>query len=74
MFKRLKLVIEVKIAKDLIRMKSLIDEINADILAYKTAYERVVFVIYDLGTIRDEAEFKSSIEAVEGVAVVIIKD
>lgn len=55
-------------------MKSLIDEINADILAYKTAYERVVFVIYDLGTIRDEAEFKSSIEAVEGVAVVIIKD
>ena len=51
----------------------MIEEISADITAYKKAYQRQLYVVYDLGVIRDEAEFKRDIEMVEGVKVVIVK-
>ena len=50
------------------------DEINADITAYSTKYERLLFVVYDLGVIRDEAEFRRDIEnAGANIKVVIVK-
>ena len=51
----------------------MIDEINGDIPAYQTRYENVIFAIYDLGFIRDVAEFKGSIERNTNVYVVIVK-
>jgi hypothetical protein len=51
----------------------MIDEINADIIGYGGSYDRCVFVIYDLGFIRDEAQFKGDIEKNPNVNVLIIK-
>ncbi len=69
----LKLCIEVKLLKDKSRKSKLIEEINADITAYSKEYERILFVIYDLGYIRDEIEFKRDIEASGNIKVIIIK-
>ena len=72
-FDSLDLALETKLCKSAAKEKALIDEINADILAYKTCYNRIVFVIYDLGCIRDEGRFRSGIEGNPGVYVLIIK-
>ena len=69
---KMQLCIEVKLLKEGRRSK-MIEEISADITAYKKAYQRQLYVVYDLGVIRDEAEFKRDIEMVEGVKVVIVK-
>ena len=54
---------EVKIIKEKSHLKKMIEEINADITAYSKKYERLMFVVYDLGCIRDIDEFKRDIEA-----------
>lgn len=69
---KLGLCIEVKLIKTGNKSKT-IDEINADITAYSKQYERLFFVVYDLGTIRDEYEFKRDIEGCGNIKVVIIK-
>ena len=69
----LKLCLEVKLSKSPDKLRSIVDEINADIRAYATAYERQLYVIYDLGTIRDEAEFKRGLEDAPGVSVLVVK-
>lgn len=69
----LKLCLEVKLLKSADQHKALVDEINADIRAYGTQYERQFYVVYDLGFIRDEPEFKRDLEDVPGVSVLIIK-
>src|SRR6266568_3376884 len=69
----LHLALEVKLCDSSIRVKELIDEINADIPPYQTRYKNVIFVIYDLGFIRDMTEFKGSIENNLNVHVIIIK-
>ena len=51
----------------------MIDEINADIRTYSTVYDRQLYVIYDLGTIRDEEEFKRDLEDTPGVSVIVVK-
>lgn len=52
----------------------IIDEINADIPAYSTKYRRLLFIVYDLGVIRDESEFRSGIESNgQNIKVVIVK-
>ena len=51
----------------------MIEEINADITAYSKEYKNILFIIYDVGIIRDETEIKRDIENVEGVNVIIIK-
>lgn len=48
-------------------------KINADIRTYATHYERQLYVVYDLGTIQHEDEFKRGIEETPGVAVVVVK-
>ena len=72
-FDRLGLAVEVKLCKDRDREKPMIDEINADIVGYAGKYDRCVFVIYDLGFIRDVARFSEDIEANPNVHVLIVK-
>jgi hypothetical protein len=72
-FEALDLAVEAKLCKSASKEKEIIDEINADIPAYQTRYSRVMFVIYDLGFIRDVDKFKSGIEGNPGVRVLVIK-
>jgi hypothetical protein len=72
-FPNFKLCLEVKLSTSTDKLKTIVDEINADIRAYATRYERQLYVIYDLGTIRDEAEFKRGLEDAPGVSVVVVK-
>lgn len=70
----LKTAIEVKFLKEGATVGRIVDEINADIQAYRKAYDAVVFVVYDVaGVLRDEAEFRRDLEATEGVRVLVIK-
>jgi hypothetical protein len=68
-FPNLKLCAEVKLSKSADKLRSIVDEINADIRTYGTLYERQLYVVYDLGTIRDEAGFKRGLEDAPGVSV-----
>lgn len=72
-FDRIGLAVEVKLCKDKDREKVMIDEINSDIIGYSGRYDRCLFVIYDLGFIRDVAQFSADIEANPKVHVLIIK-
>jgi hypothetical protein len=72
-FDRIGLAVEVKLCKDKDREKEMIDEINGDIIGYRGKYDRCVFVVYDLGVIRDVAKFSGDIEANPNVHVLIIK-
>ena len=49
------------------------EEISADITAYAKQYERQLFVVYDLGVIQNEEEFKRDIENAGNVKVIIVK-
>jgi hypothetical protein len=69
----LKLAVEVKLLKDASAAARVVDEINADILSYGKTYESIVFVVYDLGTVRDELEFRRDLESTSGVRVVVVK-
>ncbi|AIM61701.1 hypothetical protein IX49_14630 [Cellulophaga lytica] len=70
--KKLDLAIEIKLCKK--DEKSFIAQINDDILAYKTVFKNIIFVIYDLGQIRDVDIFKNSLEKHSDVIVQIIKE
>lgn len=70
---KLSFAIEVKLAKTDAKAKTIVDEINADIQAYGRAYAHLLFIVYDLGTIRDVLEFTRDLESVEGVEVIIVK-
>ena len=72
-FQRLGLALEVKLSKDRSKSKAIVDEINADITAYSTGYSFLLFVVYDLGTIRDEVEFKQDLEKMDNVSVIVVK-
>jgi hypothetical protein len=72
-FPKLDLGLEVKIVKEASRISKLVDEINADIVSYKIGYQHVMFVVYDLGWIRDESEFRRDLEHHENVTVLVIK-
>jgi hypothetical protein len=72
-FPNLKLCLEVKLLKSADRLRAMVDEINADIRAYGTHYERQFYIVYDLGIIRDEAEFRHDLEDSPGVSVLVVK-
>ena len=70
---RLNTSIEVKLLRDG-RKSQIIEEINADITAYSKEYKRQIYVVYDLGVIRDEIEFRRDIEnAGDGITVLVVK-
>ena len=65
---------EVKFCDDEPREKELIGEINDYILAFKTRYPNLIFVVYDMGIIRDEEGFVASFEKQDSVIVKVIKN
>lgn len=69
---KMSLCIEVKLLRGG-RKSKIIEEISADITAYKKEYGRQLFVVYDLGVIQNEVEFKRDIEMSDGVKVIVVK-
>jgi hypothetical protein len=72
-FAKIETVVEVKFCNRDAREKELIREINDYIVAFKTKYPNLIFVVYDLGIIRDLDQFKKSFEKQGSVIVKIIK-
>ena len=71
---RADLSIEVKLCNREGREKEIIAQINDDILAYKTKYGNMIFIVYDLGLIRDSERFVTNFEDQEGVIVKVVKN
>jgi hypothetical protein len=57
----LDLVIELKICKRVTRESELIAELNDYTAAFKTRWKNIVFVVYDLGIIRDVDQFAETV-------------
>ena len=56
------------------RKSKIIEEINADVSAYSKKYSKQMYIIYDLGEIRDEIEFRRDIELLDDdIRVLVIK-
>jgi hypothetical protein len=71
--RKLSMALEIKLAKTEIKSKAIVDEINADIQAYGRAYDRILFVVDDLGTIRDTVEFARDLSSSTGTEVIVVK-
>jgi hypothetical protein len=69
---RLSLAIEVKLSKDKAKSKNIVDEINADIQAYRKKYSAILFIIYDLGSIQNESAYKVGLDQPEILVNVIV--
>ncbi|MBA7590916.1 hypothetical protein ES708_33059 [subsurface metagenome] len=67
------LAVEVKLCRQDRREKEIIAEINDDILAYKSKYPNLIFIVYDLGYIRDKDRFCGSFEEHGNVTVRVVK-
>ncbi len=72
-FPRQSLALEIKLVKSRSRVGEVIDEINADIVSYSKGYSHLIFLVYDVGQIRDEAEFRRDIELEGKIDIIIIK-
>lgn len=72
-FSKQSLVLEIKFCNRQTREKELIAEINDDIMAYKQDFSNLLFLIYDIGFIRDVNLFASEFEKDESVLLRIIK-
>ncbi|MFC1928869.1 hypothetical protein ACFLXK_04635 [Chloroflexota bacterium] len=70
---KINLAVEVKLCSRAEREKELPEEINDDILAYQTKYQNILFVIYDLGYIRDVDRFSGSFEEHQNVTIRVVK-
>ena len=71
--RKLSLAIEVKFVKSADRSNKIVDEISADIASYSKEYRQLLFLVYDLGHIRDEIEFRHDLESAPNVSVIVIK-
>lgn len=67
--KQLDLAIDVKLCARAGREKEIIAEINDDIFAYQTQFGNIMFVVYDVGQIRDSDRFTASFEEHENITV-----
>lgn len=72
-FPKLDLALEVKLLNSAPRVKEAIDEINADVAAYSKRYGRLMFVVYDLGYVRDVPEFRRDLERDGRTSVIVVK-
>ena len=72
-FKKIETIVEVKFCKKADDEKILIAQINDDIVAYRTKYPNLIFVIYDVGIIRNIDEFKEGFEKQDSVIVKVVK-
>lgn len=69
---RLNLAVEIKFCTNG-REKDIIAEINDDIVAYRTKCANLIFVVCDLGFIRDVERFAASFEQQDHVMVCVVK-
>ena len=65
--------LEVKFCNRDGKLATIVDEMNADIIAYSAAYKLVWFLVYDMGFVRDESEIIGGMERNENVKCAIIK-
>jgi len=72
-FHKLDLALEVKFCNDKAKSKKIVDEINADIQAYSKKFSNLLFLVYDMGFIRDEYEFKNDLDNKENISLIIVK-
>jgi len=70
---RIDLVTEIKFSNRAGREKEIIAEINDDILAYRTKWANMLFVVYDMGFIRDAERFSAEFEKNPNVVVRVVK-
>lgn len=70
---RLSLALELKLVKSATRVREVVDEINADIAAFSKGYRSIMFIVYDLGHVRDEFEFRRDLENPGNVSVIVVK-
>ena len=73
-FRPLSLALEIKLIKEKSNISRVIDEINADLVAYGKEYENVMFVVYDNGEIGNVDEFKRDIESSGKSRVLVVKN
>jgi hypothetical protein len=71
-FKKIDTIVEAKYCDKEGKEKALISQINDDIVAYQTKYQNLIFVIYDIGIIRDIDIFKKGIEK-QSIILKVIK-
>lgn len=72
-FRNENMVLEIKICNRQGKLAEIIDEMNADIIAYSTEYESIYFLIYDIGFIRDEDEVIKGLQRSEKIKCCIVK-
>ena len=65
--------IEVKLIKGTGKRKTIIEQINADIVGYRPKWSNLLFVIYDIQSIQDIPEFIEGFERSKGVRVIVVK-
>ena len=73
LFSSLSAVLEVKFVKDRGSVSRIVDEMNADLLAYGKVYPHVFFLVYDIGGISDIGEFKRDFESNGKATVIVVK-
>lgn len=72
----LSLAIEVKFLGESKRQNRIVDEIAADITQYSAKYSQILFVVYDLGCIKDERHFRQGLidpKNTSNIRIVIVK-
>jgi len=65
--------IEVKLCRTRESLPRIIEEISADIVPYRSRFEALIVVVYDIGNIHDEARFRADFERFPGVYVLVRK-
>jgi hypothetical protein len=74
-FPREETVLEAKLCKSQERMKKIAEEIQSDIPAYSTKYKHQVFIVYDIGVMRQPLKFKQELEKMyPNVVIIVIKN
>lgn len=71
--RKMDLAIEIKLSKDERKSKVIVDEIGADTVAYRQIFSKILFVVYDLGSIRDEVEYVTGLPVPDGVSIIVVK-
>jgi hypothetical protein len=70
---KINLAIELKLCNRQGREKEIIAEINDDILAYGTRFGNLLFVVYDVGFVRDVDLFRRAFETNQNVVALVVK-
>lgn len=64
--------IEIKFTNSEKKRQRVVDDISSDIHSYSKQYKKLIFIIYDVGTIQDESEFRRGLEN-NNIRILIIK-